>query len=76
MDAMCIMKMDRLSMAEAENLIAALWRALEEQGISSPQLRVRQTRGLVELSIEFCSQKDSELMRRIMPCLAAAATED
>jgi hypothetical protein len=73
---MCIMKMDRLSMPEAENLIAALWRALEEHGISSPQLRVRQARGSVDLSIEFCSQKDRELMRRVMPCLAAADTED
>jgi hypothetical protein len=73
---MCIMRMARLSMPEAEKLIAALWRTLEEYGVSSPQLRVGQTRGSVDLSIEFRSQKDSELMRRVMPCLAAAAVED
>jgi hypothetical protein len=72
---MCMMKMDRLSMAEAEKLIAALWRSLEEHGIPSPQLRVRQTHESLDLSIEFCSQKDSELMKRVMPCLAAAAAE-
>jgi hypothetical protein len=73
---MCIMKMARLSMPEAENLIAALWRTLEEYGVSSPQLRVAQARGSLDLSIEFRSRKDSELVRRVMPCLAAAATED
>jgi hypothetical protein len=73
---MCIMRMARLSMPEAENLIAALWRTLEEYGVSSPQLRVRQTWGSVDLSIEFCSEKDRELMRRVVPCLAAAAAED
>jgi hypothetical protein len=73
---MCIMKMARLSMPEAENLLAALWRSLEEYGVSSPQLRVRQVWGSVDLSIEFCSQKDRELMRRVMPRLAAATAED
>jgi hypothetical protein len=73
---MCVVKMDRLSVAEAESLMAAMWRALEEYGIRSPQLRVRQSRGLLDLRIEFCSRKDSELMRRVLPCLAAAAAED
>jgi hypothetical protein len=72
---MCVVKMDRLSVAEAENLIAALWRALEEHGIRSPQLRVCQARASVNLRIEFRSEEDSELMKRVMPCLAAAAAE-
>jgi hypothetical protein len=63
-------------MAEAEDLIAALWRALEEHRISSPQLRVLQADGSVDLRIEFRSQRDSELVRRIMPGLAAPAAED
>jgi hypothetical protein len=75
-DAMCIMKMNRLSMAEAEKFIAALWRTLEEHGIPSPQLRVRQAHASVNLSIEFRSQKDRALVRRVMPCLAAAVAED
>jgi hypothetical protein len=76
MDAMCIMKMDRLSMAEAENFVAALWLTLEEYGVSSPQLRIRQARETVDLSVEFRSQEDSELVRRIMPYLAAVVAEN
>jgi hypothetical protein len=76
MDAMCIMKIGRLSMAEAENFVATLWCTLEEHGVSSPQLRVGRARGAVDLSVQFRSQKDSELIRRIMPSLAAATAGD
>lgn len=73
---MCIMKIGRLSMAEAENFVAALWCTLEQHGVSSPQLRVGRARGAVDLSVEFRSQEDREMMRRIMPRLATAAAED
>ena len=70
---MRIMRVGRLTMAEAENLIAVLWRTLEQQGIASPQLRICQVGDLVDLTIEFLSQQDGDLVRRVMSRLATDA---
>jgi hypothetical protein len=73
---MCTLKICRITVAQAENVIAILWRTLEEYGVASPQLRVRQVRQSVELSIEFLSQRDSDLVRRAIAHLAAEAAEN
>jgi hypothetical protein len=72
---MRIMRVDRLTMAEAENLIAVLWRTLEQQGIPSPQLRICQVGDLVDLTIEFLSQQDGDLVKGVMSRLATDAAE-
>jgi hypothetical protein len=67
---MCAISLRRLAMAEAEELIAAMWCAAEEYDIPSPRLCVRRVGDAVDLHIEFRSDEDSALMRRVMPRLA------
>lgn len=70
---MCVITINRLSMAEAESLIATLWCTLEEYRISSPQLNVRRLGDSMNLSIEFLSQQDADLVRQVMSRLTADA---
>jgi hypothetical protein len=67
---MCVISVRRLVTAEAEGLIAAVWYAAEEHGIPSPRLRVRQVGDALDLHIEFLSEEDGALMRRVVPRLA------
>jgi hypothetical protein len=60
----CVIRLDGLTMTEAEALVAVLWRALEEYQIPSPRLRVFQQivgEG-VDLCIEFRSAQEAELV--------------
>jgi hypothetical protein len=70
---MCLIRIDRLTMAEAEDLVAALWRAVEEHEIPSPRLRVYRVDAAVDLGFEFLSEEDGDLMRGAVPRLGAAA---
>jgi hypothetical protein len=67
---MCVISLRRLAETEAEDLVAALWYAAEEYGIPSPRLRVREVGGALDLHIEFRSEEDGALMRRVVPRLA------
>jgi hypothetical protein len=67
---MCVISLRRLAVAEAEDLIAALWYAAEEYGVPSPRLSVRQVGEALDLHIEFGSEEDGALMKRVVPRLA------
>jgi hypothetical protein len=67
---MCVISLRRLAETEAEDLVAALWYAAEEYGLPSPRLSVREVREALDLDIEFRSEEDGALMRRVVPCLA------
>jgi hypothetical protein len=66
---MCVITLRRLVATEAEDLVAALWYAAEEHGIASPRLSVRQVGDAFDLHIEFVSEEDGALMRRVVPRL-------
>lgn len=68
---MCIIQVNRLAAADAENLIASLWRVLEEHGMPSPKLRVHQAGEFLRLGIEFSSEEHGKFMKRCVPRLAA-----
>lgn len=51
-------------MAAAEEALARVWCILEEHRIPTPRLTVRRTAGALDLSIEFISQEDAELVRQ------------
>jgi hypothetical protein len=68
--SMCVISLRRLAMAEAEGLIAAVWYAAEEHRLPSPRLRVRQIGEALDLHVEFASEEDGALMRRVVPRLA------
>jgi hypothetical protein len=70
---MCLISIDRLTMAEAEALVAAVWRAVEEQEIPSPRLRVYRVDEAVDIGFEFLSDEDGDLVRGAVPRLGAAA---
>lgn len=62
---MRVMNLGRLTMAEAEDAVAVLWRILEEYRIPSPRLEVSRVPGAVDLSMEFHSQEDADLVRQV-----------
>jgi hypothetical protein len=57
----------RLTTAEAEDFIAMLWRSLEEHGIPSPRLNVRQIGEALDFYLEFLSEKDAALITEVVP---------
>jgi hypothetical protein len=67
---MCVISLRRLAEVEAEDLVAALWCAAEEHGVPSPRLSVRQAGEALDLHIEFRSEEDGALMKRVVPRLA------
>jgi hypothetical protein len=70
---MCTITLNLLTISEAEDLIAGLWRDLEEHGAPSPRLRVSQFDEKVELSVEFLSEQDAEAAKRVLPHVSATA---
>jgi len=70
---MPVIRVRGLTVAEAEDFIARLWRALEEYRAPSTQLEVSRVAGAVDLSIRFRSQHDADLVTRVMPRLTAGA---
>ena len=70
---MGVITVRRLTMAEAEDVITLLWRALEEYRIPSPGLEVSRVAGAVDLSIRFVSPQDADLVTRVVPYLTAGA---
>ena len=62
---MRIIRLGPLTMAEAEEAIAILWCILEEHRILTPRLNVHRVAGAVDLSVEFLSQEDADLVRQV-----------
>ena len=69
------LRINHLATADAEDLIATLWRALEERRIPSPELKVFLSREAVDLSLGFPSEQDANLMTRTVPRLSAASEQ-
>jgi hypothetical protein len=61
---MHVIRIERLTMAEAEELIAALWLKLEEYQLGSPRLRASRADETVDLRLEFGSVRSPMTARR------------
>ena len=70
------LRINRLPTADAEDLIAILWRALEERRIPSPQLNVSLSSMGVDLSAGFGSERDADLVLRTVPHFASSVGPD
>jgi hypothetical protein len=68
---MRIIRMSWSTMAAAEEALATVWCILEQHRIPTPQLTIRRAAGVLDLSIEFPSQADAELVRRAAHRLGA-----
>ena len=68
---MRVIRIGRLTIEEAERDMARIWRTLEERAISSPQLLVRRSGGMVELDLGFLSHKDADFIARTILHLRA-----
>ncbi|HUC64981.1 MAG TPA: hypothetical protein VMA53_06115 [Stellaceae bacterium] len=61
---MHVIRIERITMAEAEELIAALWLKLEECQLGSPRLQVSRAGETVDLRLELGLDGDDDLARR------------
>jgi hypothetical protein len=61
----CILRIERWTMAEAEDAVATLWRLLEEYQVPTPRLDARVVGGLLEISICFPTDPDLHVVRHI-----------
>ena len=66
------LRISHLPKAHTEDLIAILWRALEERQLPSPQLDVSPSSMGVELSVGFSSRRDADLVMRVVPHFASS----
>jgi hypothetical protein len=66
------LRIAQLTKAHAEDLMAILWRALEERQIPSPQLNVSASSTGVDVSVGFVSEEDADLLMRTVPGLAVS----
>jgi hypothetical protein len=72
---MRVLTMERPTMAEAEGAIASLWCMLEKYRVPTPKLRVSRVGGAVRVEVEFRSDLEAQLMRRVTAGLALAQVE-
>jgi hypothetical protein len=70
------LRINQLPTADAEDLIAILWRALEERRIPSPDLDVSLSSVGVDLSVGFESERDADLAMRMVPHFASSIGSD
>jgi hypothetical protein len=71
---MHVIRIERVTMAEAEELIAALWLTLEEHQLGFPRLRVSGADETIDLSLEFGADHDEDLARRGVPLLSGVCS--
>jgi hypothetical protein len=69
------LRINQLPTADAEDLIAILWRALEERRIPSPELNVSLSSVGVDLSVDFGSERDADLVMRMVPRFASVGSD-
>jgi hypothetical protein len=67
---MHVIRIERVTMAEAEELIAAVWLKLEEYQLGFPRLRVFQVDETVDLRLEFGPDGEEDPARRGVPRLS------
>lgn len=65
---MSVIRLDRLSMADAEHAVAQIWRILEEERVASPRMTVavNEAREGVDLLLTFHAAHDAALVGRAM----------
>ena len=64
---MSVIRWERLSMADAEQVVAQIWRVLEEHRVASPRMALAvQGSDRVDLSLTFGAASDAELVRRAL----------
>lgn len=65
---MSVIRLDRLSMADAEHAVAQIWRILEEERVASPRMTVavNEAREGVDLLLTFRAAHDAALVGRAM----------
>jgi hypothetical protein len=56
-----------LSTAEAENLLATIWIALEKHGLTSPNMRILSRDTKLKLELKFGSRHDENLVKAELP---------
>jgi hypothetical protein len=61
------LRINQLPTADAEDLIAILWRALEERRIPSPEINVSRSSVGMDVSVGFGSERDADLVMRMVP---------
>ena len=71
------MEFNRISLSDAERLLAAIWCILEEHDLATPLMRVRSARGALDIALTFASAKDHALaMANFADALAEVAPSD
>jgi hypothetical protein len=68
---MHVIRIERVTMAAAEELIATLWLKLEEYQLGSPRLRVSRVDETVDLTLELGPDGPEDLARRSVLSLSA-----
>jgi hypothetical protein len=63
---MRVIRRNRLTWSEAEDVLATVWQALEEHKIPSPRLRAYPVAGGVDLTLEFSSEDDAERIKQLL----------
>ncbi len=72
---MTVLRVSRLSMSAAGDLIARLWYLLEKHSIASPRVSVEARAGdFVDINFVFAKKIDADLIRTRLSALAAAPT--
>jgi hypothetical protein len=69
---MRVLTIERRTMAQAEDVIAMMWRMLEKYRMPTPKLHVR-VADVVLITIEFLSDPDAYLIQRVTSKLAPAS---
>src|ERR1700732_596390 len=73
-DAMSVILLSGMSLADGECALARIWRALEEYCVASPRMAVAtQAFGLIDIYLAFGSTEDAELVRYALPGLPPIA---
>ena len=61
-----------ISKTDAERLLAAIWRALEEHGLATPRLHVRSAKGSIDVTLTFQSAGEMALIKPVELAFATA----
>jgi hypothetical protein len=69
---MRVLTIERRTMAQAEDVMAMLWRMLEKYRMPTPKLGVR-VAGAVLITMEFLSDPDAYLIQRVTSEAASAS---
>jgi hypothetical protein len=70
---MRVLTIERRTMAQAEDVMATLWRMLEKYRMPTPKLGVCRVAGAVLITMEFLSDPDAHLIQRVSSELAPAS---